>query len=171
MDFASYVHQYYRSGYLVYQESGQAGKVCADYMNKTVPADEIDRVLKKLGVSMCNMLEYRHLKSIKVVQDIENQSDVRYVDMIGPMSKEKSFVEVPCPTKEVVHIKCNGLECGRRPAYVNPQSEARGFDSNSKALHGDWPWHVALYKNGQHVCDGTLIEDQWIMTTASCFQG
>ena len=94
MDFASYVHQYYRSGYLVYQESGQAGKVCADYMNKTVPADEIDGVLKKLGVSMCNMLEYRHLKSIKVVQDIENQSDVRYVDMIGPMSKEKSFIEV-----------------------------------------------------------------------------
>ena len=91
--------------------------------------------------------------------------------MISPMSKEKSFIEVPCPTKEVVHIKCNGLECGRRPAFVNPQSEARGFESNSRALHGDWPWHVALYKNGQHVCDGTLIEDQWIMTTASCFQG
>ena len=45
-------------------------------------------------------------------------------------------------------------------------------DSNTNtALHGDWPWHVALYKNGQHVCDGILISERWIMTTASCFQG
>ena len=47
MDFASYVHQYYGNGYLVYQESGEAGKVCADYMNKTVPKDEVGRVLEK----------------------------------------------------------------------------------------------------------------------------
>lgn len=73
--------------------------------------------------------------------------------------------------REVVHIKCNGLECGRRPAYVNQDSLARNLDDMSSSLHGDWPWHVALYKNGQHVCDGTLIDDQWIMTTSSCFQG
>ena len=45
------------------------------------------------------------------------------------------------------------------------------LDDMSSSLHGDWPWHVALYKNGQHVCDGTLIDEQWIMTTSSCFQG
>ena len=39
------------------------------------------------------------------------------------------------------------------------------------AVHGDWPWMVALYKNGLHVCDATLVDQQWIMTTASCFQG
>ena len=50
-------------------------------------------------------------------------------------------------------------------------SLARRLDKPSSALHGDWPWHVALYKNGQHVCDGTLIQDQWIMTTSACFQG
>ena len=73
--------------------------------------------------------------------------------------------------REVVHIKCNQLECGRRPAFVNRDSLARRLDKPSSALHGDWPWHVALYKNGQHVCDGTLIQDQWIMTTSACFQG
>lgn len=171
MDFASYVHQYYKSGYLVYQESGEAGKVCADYMNRTVPKSEVGRVLDKLGQSMCNMLEYRHLKSIDIVEDAEIDREVRYVDMIGPMSEKRSFIEVPCPSKEVVHIKCNGLECGRRPAYVNQDSLARSLDDMSSSLHGDWPWHVALYKNGQHVCDGTLIDDQWIMTTSSCFQG
>ena len=169
MDFASYVHQYYKSGYLVFQESGVAGKVCADYMNKTVPQNEVGRVLEKLGSSMCNMLEYRHMKSIDIVTDKEVDKEVRYVDMIGPMSQKRSFVQVPCLSKQVVQIKCNGLECGRRPAFVPKDSLAREeFDAS---LHGDWPWHVALYKNGQHVCDGTLIEDQWIMTTASCFQG
>ena len=58
MDFASYVHQYYKSGYLVYQEGGEAGKVCVDHMNKTVPKSEVGRVLNKLGESMCNTLEY-----------------------------------------------------------------------------------------------------------------
>ena len=98
MDFASYVHQYYDNGYLVYQEKGESGKVCADYMNKTVPKEEVGRVLEKLGKSMCNMLEYRTLQSIDVVQDTE-ENEVRYVDMIGPMSKERSFITVPCPSR------------------------------------------------------------------------
>ena len=38
------------------------------------------------------------------------------------------------------------------------------------ARHGDWPWHVALMKEGVHVCDGTLIHQQWVMSTKSCFQ-
>ena len=99
MDFASYVHQYYKSGYLVYQESGEAGKVCADYMNRTVPQGEVGRVLDKLGQSMCNMLEYRNLKSIDIVEDSEEGTEVRYVDMIGPMSEKRSFIQVPCPSK------------------------------------------------------------------------
>lgn len=99
MDFTSYVHQYYQSGYLVYQESGEAGKICADYMNRTVPHNEVGKVLDKLGKSMCSMLEYRHLHSINVVTDAEDDKEVRYVDMIGPMSEKRSFITVPCPTR------------------------------------------------------------------------
>ncbi|TRY68657.1 hypothetical protein TCAL_02473 [Tigriopus californicus] len=171
MDFASYVHQYYDKGYLVFQEGGQAGKVCADDMNRTVPSSEVGRVLDKLGQSMCNMLEYRDLKSIALQTDTEENEDIRYVDMIGPMSDAKSFISVPCNAREVVHIECEHLECGRRPAHVKMEDKARMEEGRSDALHGDWPWHVALLKNGNHVCDGTLINERWIMTTASCFQG
>ena len=73
MDFASYVHQYYKSGYLVYQEGGEAGKVCVDHMNKTVPKSEVGRVLNKLGESMCNTLEYRDLVSIEIMVDNEQE--------------------------------------------------------------------------------------------------
>ncbi|KAL3269295.1 hypothetical protein HHI36_008368 [Cryptolaemus montrouzieri] len=36
---------------------------------------------------------------------------------------------------------------------------------------GDWPWHVALFKENVHICDGTLISPSWVATTSSCFQG
>jgi hypothetical protein len=67
MDFVSYVHQYYPSGYLVFQAGGQAGKVCADHMNRTVPESEVDKVLDKLGQSMCKMLEYDQLDDIQII--------------------------------------------------------------------------------------------------------
>ena len=112
MDFTSYVHQYYKSGYLVYQEGGQAGKVCADHMNKTVPKAEVGKVLNKLGVSMCNMLEYQDLVTIEIVRDEESSDaaglgttssttttttsgsnhDIRYVDMVRQMACWKNVL-------------------------------------------------------------------------------
>lgn len=39
------------------------------------------------------------------------------------------------------------------------------------AAPGDWPWHVTLHRDDTHVCDGTLISENWVLTTESCFQG
>ena len=49
--------------------------------------------------------------------------------MIGPMSDDKSFIDVPCESREVVHIECSNLECGRRPAHIKPESLARRYSS------------------------------------------
>lgn len=54
------------------------------------------------------------------------------------------------------------LECG-----IQSQSSAL----SKMASHGDWPWHVALFKEDIHICDGTLISEDWVVTTTSCFQG
>lgn len=57
-----------------------------------------------------------------------------------------------------------GIQTNRRQKH--------GVDGLSKmASHGDWPWHAILYKSGTHVCDGTLISAEWLLTSASCFQG
>lgn len=40
-----------------------------------------------------------------------------------------------------------------------------------QAAPGDWPWLVALFREDSHVCDGTLISPDWVLTTESCFQG
>lgn len=58
-------------------------------------------------------------------------------------------------------------ECGVQPLRAN--GGTRGL--NKMAEPGDWPWHVALFKEGVHVCDATLVADNWLLTTAYCFQG
>jgi hypothetical protein len=104
MDFASYVHQYYKTGYLVYQDSGDVGKVCADKMNSSIPANEVTDVLHDLGKSMCTMLEYKNLIGIEVVKDtLNDDGSTKYVDMIGPMTADKSFINVDCPNRYTCH--------------------------------------------------------------------
>lgn len=59
------------------------------------------------------------------------------------------------------------LECGIQSLRANGGTQ----DLNKMAEPGDWPWHVALFKEGVHVCDATLVADNWLLTTAYCFQG
>ena len=82
---------------------------------------------------------------------------------------------VECPNRRVLRVECSHLECGRRQAskegLATNQVESPGVPEAGDTLHGDWPWHVALLKEGVHVCDATLVHQNWVMTTASCFQG
>ncbi|XP_055955568.1 transmembrane protease serine 3 [Patella vulgata] len=38
------------------------------------------------------------------------------------------------------------------------------------ALSGEYPWQVSLRYQGQHLCGGTLIDRQWVLTAAHCFE-
>lgn len=168
-DFASYVHQYYQSGYLTYQDSGEVGRVCADHINSSVT--NTDEVLARLGESTCAMLEYQELVDINIIVDTDIESKTKYVDIVSPISADKNFINADCSQRNVVNITCDKLQCGQRPSYVPDEFRSRLESRRDIAVHGDWPWMVALYKNGLHVCDATLVDQQWIMTTASCFQG
>lgn len=59
------------------------------------------------------------------------------------------------------------IECG-----VQSVLSPKHLNSLPKmASPGDWPWHVALFRDETHVCDGTLVSNDWVLTTNSCFQG
>ncbi|XP_069044051.1 transmembrane protease serine 9-like isoform X1 [Lepisosteus oculatus] len=51
--------------------------------------------------------------------------------------------------------------CGR------PRLNTRLLGGQS-AADGFWPWMASVQRNGNHVCGGTLIASDWVMTAAQC---
>lgn len=126
----------------------------------------------KLIISICIILinvylvaYIRSVTSVQVEKDAED--DVAYVSMDDPTASEISFVRSECPTKQVLKVSCANLECG---VQVTHEAGANPVLAKMSA-HGDWPWHMALFKDDVHICDGTLVSPNWVVTTTSCFQG
>lgn len=64
----------------------------------------------------------------------------------------------------VVSLKC--IECGKTSA--GPSSRVVG---GTEAVNKAWPWQVSLQIVRQHICGGSIISPDWILSAAHCFQG
>nr|XP_027208898.1 serine protease nudel-like isoform X2 [Penaeus vannamei] len=76
------------------------------------------------------------------------------------------FEKTTCPRKDVVKVSCEGLQCGMRPRAVHHRARIVG---GSNSGPGSWPWHAALYKEGEYQCGATLINDRWLVSAGHCF--
>ena len=53
-------------------------------------------------------------------------------------------------------------KCGRR--VYQPSRVVNGED----AAPNSWPWQISLRVRGRHICGGSLIRSNWVVTAAHC---
>ncbi|KFP03516.1 Transmembrane protease serine 2, partial [Calypte anna] len=79
---------------------------------------------------------------------------------------KKLYSSDSCASGNVVSLRC--IDCGLPTKSVNIMNRIVG--GNGAAL-GQWPWQVSLHVQGTHVCGGSIITHEWIVTAAHCVEG
>lgn len=61
-------------------------------------------------------------------------------------------------------LRLSPSECG-----VSSKQQSRIVGGANAAL-GEWPWQVSLHVQDVHVCGGSIITPEWIVTAAHCVE-
>ncbi|KAK0136014.1 Transmembrane protease serine 3 [Merluccius polli] len=149
--------------------SGKRGvlQVLSGGVWRTVCSENWNNVL---GRYACKQLGYpRYVESratplSSVEQDFQSNLVSINLSQTGvhaiKVHNNSNISKTQCFSGKVTTIRC--LECGARPQYRN-----RIVGGNASIL-GQFPWQVSLHYRNKHMCGGSIIAPQWILTAAHC---
>uniref|UniRef100_A0A2K5PNH4 Transmembrane serine protease 13 n=1 Tax=Cebus imitator TaxID=2715852 RepID=A0A2K5PNH4_CEBIM len=73
---------------------------------------------------------------------------------------QESLHRSECPSQRYISLQCS--HCGLRAMTGR-------IVGGTLASESKWPWQVSLHFGTTHICGGTLIDAQWVLTAAHCF--
>jgi len=85
----------------------------------------------------------------------------------GPIVTEKPATAKPTTETGGTGTVTDG-SCGKTK-YDSYRADGR-IVGGRQAKKGEFPWQVQVQKYGSHWCGGTLLDDQWVLSAAHCFE-
>lgn len=121
------------------------------------------------GIQTCQYIGYK--RSSYNITYLENvTSDLKgFVSINTSASFDKLYTSVRsrdyCPSGKVISLRCINCGASSKSNMVNR------IVGGTLAQNGDWPWQVSLQIGRSHVCGGSIITPDWILTAAHCVEG
>ncbi|KYN08333.1 Enteropeptidase [Cyphomyrmex costatus] len=168
------IDNYNNKGILSIQKNGKWGKLCfidTNSLTQEQYARQVMWSIEDLAKAACKAITYQDYEMVEKVLDQNPPSNQFYYTLSYNDKSELSdrtalsFKSSECPNGEVLKIRCKNFECGIRTQVA---STARIVGGASSSM-GNWPWQVALYKDGNYQCGGALINDRWVISAGHCF--
>ncbi|KAG5334329.1 TMPSC protease, partial [Acromyrmex charruanus] len=167
------IDNYNNKGILSIRKNGKWGKLCfidTNSLTQEQHARQVTWSIEDLAKTACKAITYQDYEMVEKVLDQNPPSNQFYYTLSYDKSDLSdrtalSFKSSQCPNGEVLKIRCKNFECGIRTQVA---STARIVGGASSSV-GNWPWQVALYKDGNYQCGGALINDRWVISAGHCF--
>nr|XP_012220724.1 PREDICTED: uncharacterized protein LOC105671295 isoform X2 [Linepithema humile] len=163
------INSYNDKGFLTIRKNGKWGKVCLSGINNFSEEKRPTLSIEDLARSACKAITYQDYETAEKVLDHKSPNNFYYTLLYNDKSSDRtalSFKESDsCPSGEILKVQCKNFECGIR---TQATSTARIVGGASSSI-GNWPWQIALYKQGKYQCGGALINERWVISAAHCF--